>query len=115
MRSLSMDHDAKLWRLARAVIAKHGKAAPAVAHERAHDRLDKRDYRVAGMWARVADVVRRMSTIGARRIGSRATAEPSLPDILDGGVTRAMMGADNVDREHVEAVMDEAKQKRERD
>jgi hypothetical protein len=110
-----MDHDAKLWRLARVLIARHGNAAPAIAHERAQDRLDKRDYRVASMWARVADVVRRMSTTGARRIGIRPGAEPSLPDILDGQVTRAMMDADNVEREHIEAVMTEAKQKRERD
>ncbi len=51
MRLHGMDHEAKLWRLARVLIAKHGKAAPAVAHERAQDRLDKRDYRVASIWA----------------------------------------------------------------
>jgi hypothetical protein len=113
MRSHGMDHEARLWRLARVLIAKHGKAAPAVAHERAQDRLAKRDYRVASMWAHIADVVSRMSTTGARRIRSKVLAEPSLPDILDGGVTKAMMEADNVDRKHVEAVMDEAKQKRE--
>jgi len=110
-----MDHEAKLWRLARVLIAKHGKAASAVAHERAQDRLDKRDYRISSIWARTADIVRRMSTTGARRVGGGEAAEPSLPDILDGGVTKAMMKADNVERERVEAVMGAAKQRRERD
>lgn len=110
-----MDHEATLWRIARALIATHGAAAAGQAHERAQNRLDKRDYRIASVWARVADITKRMSTTGARRIGEKAPSEPSLPDVLDGSVTRAVMEADNIERHHVEAIVDEVKQKREID
>ena len=103
-----MKHEAKLWRPSRLHIAKHGKRAARVAHERARDRLDKRDYRVSSMWACVADII--MGATGARQ--SRLRDEPSLHDILDSPATKAVMDADNIDRDHVETVMNEVKEKR---
>jgi hypothetical protein len=66
-----MDRDARAWKFARALIAKYGKAAFSVAGQRAQDRLDKGDYRASSGWARMADIVRRMTITGARRSGSR--------------------------------------------
>jgi hypothetical protein len=38
--------------------------------------------------------------------------EPRLSDVLSGSVTRQMMGADGVERQHVEGVMRKAKRRR---
>ena len=108
-----MDRDANVWKFARLLIAKHGKAAFKLARERAQDRLDKGDYRASSGWARVADIVRRMTTTGARRLPGKNPGEPSLDKVLAGQTTKAVMKADNVDRQDVEKVLSEAKQTRE--
>lgn len=105
-----MDRDARGWKFARALIAKHGKSAFNVARERAQDRLDKGDYRASSGWARVTDIVRRMTTTGARRLRSRER-EPPLQDLLEGQVTEALMKADNVDPHELEDELRRAKQR----
>lgn len=106
-----MDRDARAWKFARALIAKHGKSAFNVARQRAQDRLDKGDYRASSGWARVADILRRMTTTGARRLRSRER-EPPLQDLLEGQVTEAVMKADNINREELEDELRKAKRGR---
>ena len=94
-----MDHEARLWKIARGLIARHD------------ERVDKRGPRVATVWVRVADTVKRLAGGGARRPADKPSPQPSLSDILDGTVTKAVMEADKIDRDHVEAVVRETKQK----
>lgn len=105
-----MDREARIWRFARLLIAKHGKAAFELAHARAQDRLDKGDHRISSGWARVADIIKRMTKTGARRLPAKLS-EPPLDDILGGQTTKAMMKADDVDRQKLDKVLGEAKQK----
>jgi hypothetical protein len=105
-----MDRDARAWKFARSLIAKYGNQAFTIAGQRAQDRLDKGDYRASSGWARVADIVRRMTTTGARRLRSRER-EPALDDLLSGQVTEAMMKADNIDREDVGDELRKAKRR----
>ncbi len=107
-----MDRDARAWKFARALIAKHGKSAFYIVRQRAQDRLDKGDYRASSGWARVADIVRRMTTTGARRLPSRER-EPALEDLLSAQVTEAVMKADNVGRQELEDELRKAKRRRE--
>ena len=105
-----MDRDARAWKFARSLIAKYGKEAFNIAGQRAQDRLDKGDYRASSGWARVADIVRRMTTTGARRLRSRER-EPALEDLLSGQVTEAVMKADNVGPDELEDELRKAKRR----
>ena len=58
----------------------------------------------------MADIVRRMTTTGARRLRSRER-EPALEDLLTGQVTEAVMKADNVGREELEDELRKAKRR----
>ncbi len=100
-----------MWRFARLLIAKHGKGAFELAHSRAQDRLDKGDHRIASGWARVADILKRMTKKGARRLPANHMGEPPLDDVLTGQTTKSMMKSDNVDRHELDQVIVEAKQK----
>ena len=47
-----------------------------------------------------------------RQDDAAAQREPRLSDVLSGSVTKQMMGADGVERHHVEGVMRKAKRRR---
>ena len=72
-----MDRDTRIWKFARLLIAKHGKGAFELARSRAQQRLDDGDYRIASGWARVTDIVNRMTRKGARRLSTKASEPPS--------------------------------------
>ena len=71
-----MDRDARIWKFARLLIAKHGKGAFELARLRAQQRLDAGDYRISSGWARVADIIERMTRTGARRLPAKASEPP---------------------------------------
>jgi hypothetical protein len=108
-----MKGEAKIWKFARSLIAKHGQQAFKLAGARAQRKLERGDYRIASGWARVADLARRMSTTEARRLPPADTREPSLDEVLSGQTTKAMMDADKVGRDDLDRMLDEAKRKRE--
>ena len=106
-----MDREAKTWKFARLLIAKHGKAAFELARSRAQDRLDKGHYRASSGWARMADILRRMTITGAQRRPANEVREPSLDEVLAGQTTQAVMNADKVDRRELDKVLSDAKKK----
>jgi hypothetical protein len=64
-----MDREARIWKFTRLLIAKHGTAvAFEFARSRAQQRLDAGDYRISSGWARVTDIIKRMTKTGARRL-----------------------------------------------
>jgi hypothetical protein len=109
-----MGRDAKIWKFTRLLIAKHGKATLELVRQRAQNRLDRGDYRASSGWARVADIVKRVTKTGARRLPAKAT-EPPLEDVLAGQTTKAMMQADGVDRQQLDKIVGAAQQKLEGD
>ena len=106
-----MDRDARIWKFARLLIARHGKGAFQLAHTRAQNRLDKGDHRISSGWARVADIIKRMTKTGARRLPENHSGEPPLDDVLAGETTNSMMKADKVGRQELDQVIADAKQK----
>ena len=106
-----MDREARIWKFARMLVAKHGKGAFDLARDRAQQRLDSGDYRISSGWARVTDIIKRMTRTGARRLAENHTGEPPLDDVLTGETTRCMMDGDNVDRQELDRVVAGAKQK----
>ena len=106
-----MDRDARIWKFARLLIAKHGRDALEVVHARAQNRLDKGDHRISSGWARVADIVKRMTKTGARRLPADLSDEPPLNDVLAGETTNSMMKADRVDRQELDQIITGAKKK----
>src|SRR5690349_18328216 len=101
------DRDPKVWKLARILTGKHGTAATQVAHGRAQECLDHRDYDCAALWAATAKITHRMSLHGARR--RPANPEPALGELLDDPVTRTVMTGDGVDRSELMQVIGETK------
>ena len=92
--------------LARILIAKYGQSAPAVAAERVRLWTEAADIITADLWRTVGEaVVVRLA---------QPRQEPTLPDVLDGTVTRLTMDADRVSRKDVEAMMSAAGKKRRR-
>jgi len=71
-----MDREARIWRFARLLIAKHGKGAFELTRSRAQHRLDAGDYRISSGWARVTDIIKRMTRTGARRLSVKASEPP---------------------------------------
>jgi hypothetical protein len=65
-----MDREARIWKFARLLIARHGKGAFELARSRAQQRLDAGDYRTSSGWARVTDIIKRMTRTGARRLSA---------------------------------------------
>ena len=106
-----MDLEAKIRKFARLLIAIHGKAAFELARSRAQDRLDKGDSRASSGWARIADILRRMTITGAQRWPAQEVREPSLDEVLAGQTTQAVMKADKVDRRELDEMLGEAKKK----
>jgi hypothetical protein len=107
-----MDREARIWKFARLLLAKHGKGAFDLAHARAQDRLNKGDHRISSGWARVADILKRMTRTGARRLPADQMGEPPLDDVLTGQTTKFMMKADNVDRQELDRVWQDVRQVR---
>jgi hypothetical protein len=105
-----MTRQSRIRRLARLLIGRHGPAAREVAHTKAEARLTKRSYTGVTLWAQVADLTRRMTTTGFR-VPPPKRGEPGAADLLDGQVTKAVMKADNVGRNTVEAILDKARAK----
>jgi hypothetical protein len=102
-----MDRDAGAWKFARALIAKYGKEAFNIAAQRAQDRLDKGDYRASSGWARMADILRRMTTTGARRPQQRTRATSRR--LAFGQVTEPVMKIDQVGGRELEDKLRKAK------
>jgi len=102
-----MGHDREqISLLARILIAKHGQSAPAVAGERVRLWTEADDEVTTALWRAVGEaIVQQLAQL---------RHEPSLSEVLDGGVTRLMMDADGVRREDVEAVMFASRKKRQR-
>jgi hypothetical protein len=104
-----MDRDAKIWKLARILVGKHGAAAARTAHDRARDSLEHEDYKGAALWSETAAVAREMTRDGARR--RPVNPEPPLDDLLNDPVTRAVMDGDRVGSDELAQVLGDAKQK----
>lgn len=102
-----MTRQSRIRKLARLLIGRHGAAARQIAHTRAEAQLTKGSYAGVTLWAQVADLARRMTTTGFR--ASPPTQELGAADLLDGEVIKAVMKADNVGRNTVEVVLDEAR------
>ena len=102
-----MDHDRRqVLLLASILVFKHGDVAPAVAADRVRVWTEAHDPETADLWRAVGEaVVRRLA---------QPRKEPTLPEVLDGTVTRLTMDADKVNREDVEAIMVSAQEKRQR-
>jgi hypothetical protein len=102
-----MDHDRRqVLLLASILVFKHGDDAPAVAADRVHVWTEAHDPETADLWRAVGEaVVLRLA---------QPRKEPTLPEVLDGTVTRLTMDADKVNREDVEAIMVSAQEKRQR-
>jgi hypothetical protein len=96
----------QILRLARILIEKYGRGAPAVAAHRVRLWTEADDPATAELWRVVGEAIARQFT--------RPRHEPSVPEVLDGAVTRLMMDADRVSREDVEAVMSTAQKRRRR-
>jgi len=104
-----MDRDAKIWKLARILVGKHGAGAVRAAHERASDSLAHEDYEAASVWSEAAAVARDMTRDGAQRRPDNP--EPPLGELLNDPVTRAVMEGDRVEQAELDEVIGEAKQK----
>jgi hypothetical protein len=104
-----MDRDAKIWKLARILVGKHGAGATGAACSRARDSLEHEDYEGAALWSETAAVTRKMTQDGARR--RPANPEPALDDLLNDPVTHAVMDGDRVGRDELDQVLGDAKQK----
>ena len=102
-----MDHDRRqVLLLASILVFKHGDDAPAVAADRVRVWTEAHDPETADLWRAVGEVV-------VLRL-AQPRKEPTLPEVLDGTVTRLTMDADKVNREDVEAIMVSAQEKRQR-
>jgi len=100
-----MARPAKIIGTARLIVTKYGKAGPSIARRRARQAARRRDEATASAWtaiARAADVV----------LEPPPDDRASLSDVLDGAVTGRVMKADGVDREQVEQLMRETKERR---
>jgi len=62
-----MDAEAKIWQLARTLVGRHSTGATQVAHERAQQSLEQRDYSAAALWCQVAKVTHEITVEGALR------------------------------------------------
>jgi hypothetical protein len=92
--------------LASMLIDKYGQSAPAVTAHRVRLWTDADDPATADLWRAVGEAIAQQF--------ARPRHEPTLPEVLDGAVTRAAMDGDGVSREDVEAVMFAARKKRQR-
>jgi hypothetical protein len=92
--------------LASMLIDKYGQSAPAVTAHRVRLWTEADDPATADLWRAVGEAV-------AQEF-ARPRREPTLPEVLDGVVTRLTMDADGVSREDVEAVMSAVRRKRRR-
>jgi len=102
-----MGHNRKqISLLASILIAKYGQGAPAVAAHRVRLWMEADDPVTAALWRAVGEAIPQQF--------ARPRPKPSLPEVLDGVVTRLTMDADRVTREDVEAVMSAARTKRRR-
>ncbi len=81
--------------------AEHLRERAAALREMAREPVPSR---VAGLLMQVAATLEKRA--------ARLVAEPRLSDVLGGGVTKQMMGADGVQRQHVERVMRTVKRRR---
>jgi hypothetical protein len=104
-----MDRDAKIWKLARILIGKHGAEAVRTARERASDSLAHEDYEAAAVWSETAAVARDMTRDGAQRRPDNP--EPSLGELLNDPVTRAVMEGDRVEQAELDELLGEAKKR----
>jgi hypothetical protein len=104
-----MDREARLWKFARLLIANHGKGAFDLVHTRAPTGLDKGDHRISSSWARVADIINRMTKTGNYPPIMRVN-QP-LDDVLAGETINSMMKADKVGRQELAQVIADAKKK----
>jgi hypothetical protein len=102
-----MDRDQKIRLLARMLIGKHGRNACKVAQQRAATALHGGDFKSAAVWSEAADAVQSM---GAEPIG-KMSPEPALTDLMGDPVTQAVMEADGVERDELDAILDPATNK----
>jgi hypothetical protein len=93
-------HGVHLSLLASMLIDKYGERAPAATAHRVR------------LWTDADD--RNCRPLARSRRGRCPRHEPTLPEVLDGAVTRATMDADRVSRKDVEAMMSGAAKKRRR-
>jgi hypothetical protein len=99
-----MARPAKILGTARRIVAKYGKAAPAMARRRARQASQRRDDAAASAWEGIAFAADGILT-------PLSDDRASLSDVLDGAVTGEMMKAYGVDREHVEQLMRQTKER----
>jgi hypothetical protein len=104
-----MERDAKIWKLARILVGKHGAGAARTAQERARDSLEHEDYEAAAVWSEAAAVARDMTRGGAQLRPDNP--EPPLDELLNDPVTRTVMEGDGVGRRELDEVLGEAKRK----
>ncbi|MBV9521544.1 MAG: hypothetical protein JO010_02050 [Alphaproteobacteria bacterium] len=104
-----MDHEQKIWKLARILIGKHSGGACDIALQRAREALDGHDYAAARVWVEAAETVTKIMATRTRPRPKEPA--PSLKNVLDGGVTTAVMEADGVDRTELESMLDKAAKK----
>src|ERR1700746_2478045 len=99
-----MTHDRRqVLRLADILVSKHGRNAPVIATHRVRLWAEAHEPVTADLWRAVGEaIVHRLN---------QAHREPSLPEVLDGAVTRRTMDADGIRREDVEALMSAAQKR----
>src|SRR5215472_5555563 len=88
--------------LARILMAKHGTRALVLAAERVQQWARIGDEQTASLWVEV---------VGAITESLPLAHEPALAELLDGQAISAMMGADGVQRDHIERLAAEVRRR----
>ena len=89
-----MTDEAIIRKLAAVVVAEHGTSAARVAREELTRSIAAADEEQAGAWSAVCEL---LNSLG----DGHGKAEPGLEEVLQGGVTRAVMRADGADESEV--------------
>ena len=95
---------------AKLMVAKYGKAAPSMARRRARQSSQHRCDGAASAWVAIAETA--TEQLSGLTIRSPVHGRATLSEVLDGGVTRQMMSADDVSKEDVERLMNQTKRHR---
>jgi hypothetical protein len=102
-----MDTDAKIKILARILIEKHGRNAAEIARERAESANRDMDYPAVRIWTIAAETIQAM--LGTAERPRHTTRQ--LDEMKDDPVTAAVMEADNISRDELDAVWATAKRR----
>jgi hypothetical protein len=110
-----MGHNQAIREVAALLVEKHGAAAIDVARAKARGSLANGDPAGVATWTAVVALVVAAVEERAAVPADRPPREPPLSDLLDDPVTEAVMKGDGVEREELDAVIDEAKERLDRE